>query len=428
MIDDDLKVRRLEGELERLSERLADALRRLDELERAKGASVLASGTVSEDEDGIEPQIEAPDSVNATLEKSFLAPDEIVTDLGSPKRKSISFLPETDGGVQIHEFDDAPSAGVLKVVKRGSAWVLVDPDERTGNRKWMIPLRREDGDIEVKWVMIGEDDSASDSSSQSASASQSQSASESGPCNPEILIEEVSGTTGHPNGGYKITVTHADCTRDEYYIWNGDDGQDGCSPTVSAAAQSADGRTEAGTITDCNGNTITVYNGKNGNDGNNGVGIASVAKTSTSGLVDTYTITLTNGNTYTFTVTNGRDGSDCSASGGASMTCCEVKKCLAGLPAPHAISMSGNTVTIQPRKYKVSSGSDCVETENDGAAITFTIPTLPSHVPVTVLTDWTVSGTTVVTKKREINVVNPGNEQTTTIQGRSCEEAAEGGD
>lgn len=45
--------------------------------------------------------------------------------------------------------------------------------------------------------------------------------------------------------------------------------------------------------------------GQDGTDGTDGVGIASIAKTSTSGKVDTYTITLTNGNTTTFTVTNG---------------------------------------------------------------------------------------------------------------------------
>ena len=43
--------------------------------------------------------------------------------------------------------------------------------------------------------------------------------------------------------------------------------------------------------------------------GETGNGIASIAKTSTVGLVDTYTITYTNGDTDTFTVTNGRDGS-----------------------------------------------------------------------------------------------------------------------
>ena len=42
--------------------------------------------------------------------------------------------------------------------------------------------------------------------------------------------------------------------------------------------------------------------------GDNGVGISGIAKTSTSGLVDTYTITYDDGNTETFDVTNGADG------------------------------------------------------------------------------------------------------------------------
>ena len=42
--------------------------------------------------------------------------------------------------------------------------------------------------------------------------------------------------------------------------------------------------------------------------GDTGNGIANIAKTSTQGLVDTYTITMTDGTTYTFTVTNGQNG------------------------------------------------------------------------------------------------------------------------
>ena len=43
--------------------------------------------------------------------------------------------------------------------------------------------------------------------------------------------------------------------------------------------------------------------------GTDGKGIESIIKTNTEGLVDTYTITYTNGDTQTYTVTNGRDGS-----------------------------------------------------------------------------------------------------------------------
>lgn len=46
-----------------------------------------------------------------------------------------------------------------------------------------------------------------------------------------------------------------------------------------------------------------------GDPGADGVGIVDIAKTNTSGLVDTYTITLTDGTTKTFLVKNGVDGS-----------------------------------------------------------------------------------------------------------------------
>lgn len=47
-----------------------------------------------------------------------------------------------------------------------------------------------------------------------------------------------------------------------------------------------------------------------GGSGADGVGIRSIEKTGTIGLVDTYTVTLTNGGTYSFTVTNGANGDD----------------------------------------------------------------------------------------------------------------------
>lgn len=48
--------------------------------------------------------------------------------------------------------------------------------------------------------------------------------------------------------------------------------------------------------------------GGGGTPGKDGVGIQKIEKTSTAGLVDTYTITLTNNTTYTFTVANGAQG------------------------------------------------------------------------------------------------------------------------
>lgn len=48
--------------------------------------------------------------------------------------------------------------------------------------------------------------------------------------------------------------------------------------------------------------------GPQGATGPQGVGIISITKTNTSGLVDTYTILLSNSTSYTFTVTNGAQG------------------------------------------------------------------------------------------------------------------------
>ncbi len=48
--------------------------------------------------------------------------------------------------------------------------------------------------------------------------------------------------------------------------------------------------------------------GTDGQDGADGRGIVSITKTATQGLVDTYTITYTDGTTSTFEVTNGKDG------------------------------------------------------------------------------------------------------------------------
>lgn len=50
--------------------------------------------------------------------------------------------------------------------------------------------------------------------------------------------------------------------------------------------------------------------GQKGDKGDPGVGIVSIEKTSTSGNIDTYTITFTNQTTSTFTVTNGTNGKD----------------------------------------------------------------------------------------------------------------------
>lgn len=108
----------------------------------------------------------------------------------------------------------------------------------------------------------------------------------------------------------------------------GSDGQQGAkgddgNGIASIVKTSTSGKVDTYTITYTDGDTdtFTVTNGSDGSKGDTGAkgdtgdtgnGISSVTKTGTSGLVDTYTITFTNGNTTTFQVTNGKDGSDAS--------------------------------------------------------------------------------------------------------------------
>ena len=97
----------------------------------------------------------------------------------------------------------------------------------------------------------------------------------------------------------------------DWYVWDAStgawvntgvqaEGQDGFSPVVGIGKI---GNRITITFTDVNGeHSFTIH------DGEDGVGIASIEKTATAGLVDTYTVTLTNGQTAEFTVTNGVNG------------------------------------------------------------------------------------------------------------------------
>lgn len=104
-----------------------------------------------------------------------------------------------------------------------------------------------------------------------------------------------------------------------WYVWNNSEGvyvdtqvvaegEDGVGIS-SITKTGTSGKVDTYTITFTNGQTttFTVTNGEDGTDGTDGVGISSITKTSTSGNVDTYTITYTDSTTSTFTVTNGTD-------------------------------------------------------------------------------------------------------------------------
>ena len=105
---------------------------------------------------------------------------------------------------------------------------------------------------------------------------------------------------------YTITFTNGDTTT--FTVTNGADGAQGIQGIQGE--KGADGHTPVITIQNGKWYIDGIDSGKSaeGIKGDTGNGISSIAKTNTEGLVDTYTITFTNGETTTFTVTNGATG------------------------------------------------------------------------------------------------------------------------
>lgn len=118
-------------------------------------------------------------------------------------------------------------------------------------------------------------------------------------------------------------------------------------------------------------------NGDPGNPGETGNGIANISKTSTSGLVDTYTITFTDGTTTTFQVINGESGTT-------------DYNDLENKPKINNVELNGNKslqdLGVQPRgDYALNEDipTKTSELQNDSGFITGyteTDPTVPSHV------------------------------------------------
>lgn len=104
--------------------------------------------------------------------------------------------------------------------------------------------------------------------------------------------------------GHRVTITDAEGVH-TFDVLDGTDGADGVG--ITNIVMNADYTL---TITLSNGTSYTTpsIRGEQGEKGETGNGIASVVKTGTVGLVDTYTITFTDGSTTTFEVTNGAEG------------------------------------------------------------------------------------------------------------------------
>lgn len=115
-----------------------------------------------------------------------------------------------------------------------------------------------------------------------------------------IETNNLNITLSKSEGITTITLTKKDGSREIIRVYDGETG----NGIESITKTSTSGLVDTYTITYTDG-TTTTFEVTNGQDGTDGRGIVSITKTSTLGYVDTYTITYTDGTTTTFEVTNG---------------------------------------------------------------------------------------------------------------------------
>ena len=116
-----------------------------------------------------------------------------------------------------------------------------------------------------------------------------------------------------------------------------------------------------------------------GTPGPAGVGIQKIEKTGTDGLVDTYTITYTNGQTTTYTVTNGADGpkgdkGDKGETGEKGDPGTTNYNDLTNKPTINGVEVSGSKTSAD---YKIS--ADITQVDHGTSDTTFTLPPNQYH-------------------------------------------------
>lgn len=114
---------------------------------------------------------------------------------------------------------------------------------------------------------------------------------------------------GTVTGGAVASVTNsgtASAAVFDFVLPKGDKGDTGDGLTAKSSHSGTN--TTVNIINATTQQIVDSFDVPDGVPGATGVGIASIAKTATAGLVDTYTITYTDGTSTTFTVTNGQDG------------------------------------------------------------------------------------------------------------------------
>ena len=198
-------------------------------------------------------------------------------------------------------------------------------------------------------------------------------------------------------GGHRVTFEWEDDegessteTMDVMDGTNGTDGDDGVGiASITYKETDVSGNyVYTVLLTDSSSYDITCPKGPQGSTGQTGAtgnGIVSIEKTSTVGLVDTYTITYTNGQTTTFTVTNGESITVDSAMSGSSTN-----------PVQNKVI----TEALADKQNAITAGDD----------LKFSGSTLNVEVSVPYIDEYDLStdgnGWTVITKKHKGEVVS----------------------
>lgn len=178
--------------------------------------------------------------------------------------------------------------------------------------------------------------------------------------------------------------------------------------------------------------------GTNGSDGTDGIGITSVAKTKTEGLVDTYVITFSDDSTFEYTVTNGKDGKNGTGSStgeenviesikvnGVAQTVAEDKSVDITVPSIEGLAKSEDLATVATSgSYNDLTDTPSIPNEYDDTALKNRVVTIETNIgdmstikiksvsdlvsAINVLHDSFMSGITYADKKLTITYRNGG--------------------
>lgn len=151
------------------------------------------------------------------------------------------------------------------------------------------------------------------------------------------------------DNGMSVTITNRYGEDKTVYAYDGEKGDTGATPNIQIGTVVTGDHSEV-TRTGTNENPIFNFVLEKGDKGDTGNGIASVTKTSTSGLTDTYTITYTNGTTTTFDITNGKSITNI------------AKTSTSGLEDTYTITYNDNTTST----FTVTNGNGISSIEKTG--------------------------------------------------------------